>query len=292
MTDPIRPKLAKLPFFAGDALLLISAGLIFTRSQAPVGLWATALIVFCVAGAAGLGVAPFLLEYHALVRLCEAESLATVVSQVQKLEDLAAQVRGATGQWQTAQEQADKTVAAAKGLAERMSTEAKGFSEFIQRVNDSEKANLRLEVEKMQRGETEWLQVLVHVLDHIYALHQGALRSRQPGLIEQMTQFQNACRDVARRVGLAPFTANPEDRFDPHRHQWVEGKATPPEGATVGQTLATGYTFQGRLLRPVLVNLRNGAAPAPIPAPDTVPAEAGPQQKQLAAQPENEEPSV
>ena len=35
----------------------------------------------------------------------------------------------------------------------------------------------------------------------------------------------------------------------------MEGHTAPPEGATVAETVATGYTFQGRLLRPALVRL-------------------------------------
>src|SRR5262249_40260403 len=91
-----------------------------------------------------------------------------------------------------------------------------------------------------------------------YALHQGALRSGQSNLIGQVGNFQLACRDAARRVGLAPFAADESEPFDAQRHQLMDGdpKATP--GAVVAETLATGYTFQGKLLRPALVRLRNG----------------------------------
>ena len=92
----------------------------------------------------------------------------------------------------------------------------------MQRANDSERATLRLEVEKLRRAEADWLQVLVRMLDHVYALHQGALRSGQPMLIEQVGNFQNACRDAARRVGLTPFTANEAEPFDAQRHQLIE----------------------------------------------------------------------
>jgi molecular chaperone GrpE (heat shock protein) len=132
----------------------------------------------------------------------------------------------------------------------------------MQKVNDTEKATLRLEVDKMHRAENEWLQVSVRMLDHVYALHLGAARSGQPNLIAQMTNFQNACREVVRRVGLTPFAANPAEPFDAERHQLLEGEQAPAAGGTVVETLATGYTFQGRLLRPALVRLgeKNGNA--------------------------------
>jgi len=44
-------------------------------------------------------------------------------------------------------------------------------------MNDSEKTTLRLEVEKLRRGELEWLQALVHILDHVFALHTAAMHS-------------------------------------------------------------------------------------------------------------------
>ena len=223
---------------------------------APMGLAA-----LCVAAGALFGVVPFLLEYRVMARVAEAAGLTTVVSQVQKLEELATEIRHATGQWQAVEEQADKTAAAARSIAERMTAEVKSFSEFMERANDTEKAHLRLEAEKLHRAEGEWLSILVRVLDHIYALYQAGLRSRQPSLVEQLTHFQNACLDAARRVGLAPFSAAPDEAFDTQRHQAAESNGKPPDGAVVSQTLATGYTFQGRFLRPALVRLRGEVSP-------------------------------
>ena len=81
---------------------------------------------------------------------------------------------------------------------------------------------------------------------------------RQPRLIEQLTQFQSACRDAARRLGLLPFIAAPGENFDAQRHQTTDGKSPPPE-AKVQETVATGFTFQGRLVRPAAVVLASGA---------------------------------
>ena len=113
-------------------------------------------------------------------------------------------------------------------------------------------------MEKLRRAENEWLQVLVRMLDHVYALHVGALRSSQPTLIDQVGNFQSACRDAARRVGLTPFIAGEAEPFDDQRHQVVDGKAKPASGSVIAETIAAGYTFQGKLLRPALVRLANG----------------------------------
>jgi molecular chaperone GrpE (heat shock protein) len=212
--------------------------------------------VVSVALAALLGILPFVLEYRTSSRLAESASLAEVVGQIKNLEMIAEQIAGATARWQSVQEVADRVAGTSRAIAERMSAEAKAFTDFMQRANDSEKATLRLEADKLRRAEGDWVHVLVRMLDHVYALHLGATRSGQPNLIAQLDQFQHACRDAARRIGLSPFTANPAEAFDPQRHQLLDGEEVSPDGATIAETLATGYTFQGRLLRPALVRLQ------------------------------------
>ena len=64
-----------------------------------------------------------------------------------------------------------------------------------------EKAHLRLEVEKLRRGETERLQIIIHVLDHVFALFQAAEHSGHPDLIDQLGHFQKACRKPCAALG-------------------------------------------------------------------------------------------
>ncbi len=134
-------------------------------------------------------------------------------------------------------------------------------------MNDAEKGALRLEVEKLKRIEADWLQVVVRILDHIYSLHTAAARSGQPELASQISHFQNACRDAARRVGLTPFAAEPNEPFDAERHR-AHGVETPPADAIAAETLAPGVTFQGRLIRPALVRLQSPAEPKEETAPE------------------------
>jgi molecular chaperone GrpE (heat shock protein) len=266
MHDLDNPKLPKWPFYLGDGLLLALAFFIQNQSPRPMATWELGLMVFCVIVGALVVIVPFVLEYLALARRAEASQLATTVAQIQNLEQLATQISSATGHWQFVQEAADKTSTTARELAERLSAEVAAFGQFLERANDNEKATLRLEVEKLRRVEGEWLQVLVRILDHVYAIHQGALRSGQPNLIEQLGHFQNACREVARRVGLTPFAAAESETFDEQRHQILDGDGTvPAAGALIESTIATGYTFQGRLLRPALVRLRGNGAGESVP---------------------------
>jgi len=102
--------------------------------------------------------------------------------------------------------------------------------------------------------------VLMGILDHIFALHTAAARSGQPKLENQIAYFQNACRDIVRRVGLMWFVVAPGEPFDPERHQATEQMKATVDDA-VAETMAAGYTFQGRLLRPALVRLREKNSP-------------------------------
>jgi molecular chaperone GrpE (heat shock protein) len=256
MRDQAKPGLSKWPFLLGDFSLLAAATAIALQQRHPLSTGPAGLVVACVLAGAALGILPFVLEYRALVRLAEADRLDSVVSQIGKLEEIASQISAATGQWQNVQGEAEKVSIAAKKMTERMEAEAQAFTEFMQKVNDGERATLRLEVEKMQRGEKDWLQVAIRMLDHVYALNVGAVRSGQPNLIAQLSNFQNACREAARRVGLTPFIAEPAEVFDANRHQLLDEQKSPSNGAIVTETVATGYTFQGRLLRPALVKLR------------------------------------
>jgi molecular chaperone GrpE (heat shock protein) len=214
-------------------------------------------------------VLPFVLDYRALIKAVEAGALGAVSEKIQNLERLAAQISNATNHWENVQLQAEKISVTARETAERMAAEVRDFTDFMKKINESEKSTLRLEVEKLRRAETDWLQVLVHLLDHVYALHTGAARSGQPRLIEQLTHFQNACRDAARRVGLSPFAADTGEKFDAQRHKSIEAEA-PPAGTVVAENLAPGYTLQGRIIRPALVRVTadgpTETAPAKLPA--------------------------
>jgi molecular chaperone GrpE (heat shock protein) len=277
-------KIAKWPFLLAGVLLLAVAAVLACRPAHAITPMEVILATVSVALGALLACLPFILEYRATARLIEVNALGSVSEKFADLEKFAAQVSDATGQWarvqETTQGSAEKTIAAAREISERMAAEVREFNEFQAKLNDSEKATLRLEVEKLRRAEGEWLQVLARILDHIYALHNAAARSGQPELASQIANFQHACRDTARRVGLVPFEAEPGEPFDAQKHR-VHGEENPPADAVTAETLAPGLTFQGRLLRPALVRLQT--APPPASAAET-PAEPAPAQLTLEAE--------
>ncbi len=282
MTDRSIPRLSKLPFYVADFVLIALAGWILLKNPGPVTGTPLALMVGCVVVAFVFAVAPYVLEYQATVRFSEAGQLTDTVAQIGKVEQAAEQIRLATSLWQGVQDQSGRTVVAAKEIAGRMTEEAKAFAEFMQKANDTEKATLRLEVEKLRRSEGDWLQVLVRILDHTFALNQAAARSGQRNVIEQLGHFQNVCRDVTRRIGLVPFEVAPGEPFDAEKHQLIQADGEAPASAHVAETVATGFTYQGQPLRRPLVRLQTeGQTSSPGEDPSAASAPAQPGQNEL-----------
>lgn len=255
----------KWPFLSFAAVLVIVAAVLACRPAHAITPTEIILATASVALGALLGCLPFILEYRATAKLIEVNAVTTVAAQLNGLEAYAAQISTATEQWarvqETTQGGAEKTAAAAKEIVDRMTSEIRDFNEFQARMNDAEKGALRLEVDKLRRTEGDWLQVTARILDHVFALHTAAARSGQPELAEQVGQFQNACRDAARRVGVTLFEAAAGETFDAERHR-VHGAENAPAAGEVAETLAPGMTFQGRLIRPALVRLLEKSAPA------------------------------
>jgi molecular chaperone GrpE (heat shock protein) len=265
MTQRSAPRLAKWPFFVADILLLSAATWIVY--QGPLSTWPVVGLVACTAIAAWACVTPFLKQYEADLKFAEAEKLATTIEQMNNLRSFTNQISFATAQWQNIQENSTKTVSAAKQIADGIAADAKAFSEFMLKANDAEKAHLRLQIEKLRRGEGEWVQLVVHLLDNVYALQQAAMRSGQQNVIAQLTQFQNVCRELVRRVGLVPVEVKIGEPYNEKTHTLPDGHPNPPEGARVAQMLATGYSFQGQHVRNALVVAKTADAAAPELAP-------------------------
>ena len=248
------PRTPKWPYLLADVILVATAAAVAWKA-APVWTWKE---ISLVGGLTGLGawifIQPFQKDHEAAVKLFEQVNLASAAEKLGSLDKTAQQIAAATAQWQDIQTLSNKTVNAAGDITQRIAAEAKSFSEFLARANDGEKANLRLEIEKLRRGEKDSLQVVIHLMDHCFALFQAAMSSGQPQLIQQIGNYRNACIDATRRVGILPYEAQPGEPFDADRHEVADGsKAT--EGATVERTIAWGYTFQGAGIRRIQVAL-------------------------------------
>lgn len=253
MSQRTGPRLAKWPFFVADVVLLGAAAWIVFKSGQPLSPWALVSVAAYTAIGAWVCVTPFLKQHQADLQFAEADKLATTVEQLNNLRSFTNQISFATAQWQNIQENSAKTVSAAKQIADGIATDAKAFSEFMLKANDAEKAHLRLQIEKLRRGEGDWVQLVVHLLDNVYALQQAAVRSGQQNVIAQLTQFQQVCRELVRRVGLTPVEVKIGEPYDPKAHTLPEGHPPPAAEGRVVQMLAPGYTFQGQTVRNALI---------------------------------------
>lgn len=258
------PKLQKWPFYFADLVLSAIAAYVLWRLGVIQGTTHVAISIACLCAAgwgAWLSITPWLVEYRTRAALAENSGLKSTLEQIHDLERVADMIRQANSQWQGAQDAAGRTVAASREIAEKMKIESDEFMKFIENAHDQERAGLRLEVEKLRKMEGDWLRVVVQMLDHAFALFRAAERSGQQNLIMQLAQFQSALRDAARRMGLVPFIPAVGEKFDARGHQLPDAPAVVDENAPISEVLATGFTYQGQLLRRALVLLQEGAAP-------------------------------
>jgi molecular chaperone GrpE (heat shock protein) len=261
MTHSSAPRISKIPFLFGDLVLIAAAAWIAIYGR-PLGGWQYVAIIAAVGLGAWLAAWPFVLEFRALMRVVETSELSSVTAKIKDLDKVSSSISSAIVEWQHMQQGATQTVTAVEHIAERMTTEARNFGELLTRMNESEKSHLRLEVEKLRRAEGDWLGVLVRILDHVHALHQAGVRSGQRNVVDQLSHFQNACRDTARRLGLVPVLPEPGIPFDATAHQVLD-ESKPADGAVVSDVVAPGYTFQGQVIRLPVVALKEPAAAAP-----------------------------
>ena len=270
MTDRSETKLTIWPFVIVDIFFLGLACVIFSYAHRPLVFWEAFALIVCASAGAWSFLTPFLRRNAVAVKFAEAENLATTVSQIKNLEHVAAQISSATNYLKTAEDGSKLTVAAAKNISEKMAEESRAFGEFLQNANDSEKAHLRLEVEKLRRSEVDWIQILVHILDQVFALYQAAVRSGKLPLIEQIGNFQTVCRDAARRIGLICHVPERQQIFDEKLHQLLDGQPAPEANAQIAEVLAAGYSYQGRVVRRALVSLQSeNISPEHLDAPAT-----------------------
>ncbi len=260
------PKLQKWPFYLADVVLSGIAAYVLTRFGLIQGVTQMVITLGCLSAAAWgawLSITPWMLEYRTHSALAENNGLKSTLEQIQSLEKVADLIRQANSQWQGVQDASGRTLAGAREIADKMKVETDEFMKFIENAHNQERAGLRLEVDKLRKMEGDWIKVAVQMLDHTFALYRAAERSGQEALVMQLGQFQNACRDAARRMGLAPFVPSIGEKYDQRGHQLANPPSVIDENATVSEVLATGFTYQGQLLRRALVSLNDNVIEEP-----------------------------
>lgn len=252
------PQIQKWPFFAADGLFLaLAGGIVVAGGGLALEGWELSLVAVCMGLGSAFGVWPFLAEYREESRRFEAREFGSVLEQVRRLEEVGKLVSESAGQWQEMAEQGEGVSKAAEEMAVRVREERERFREIAEKTNDKERDHWRLEAEKLRRSEREWLGVLAGIMYHVFALHRAGRSSGQAKLIQQLDGFQGACLDICRRVGLSQHVVKAGEAFDPKIHKTEEGRPM-PKNPIVRETLAPGFSFQGRRAYLPLVALAEG----------------------------------
>lgn len=248
------PQLRKWPFLIGYFLLIaLALGTLHTKNYQPVG-WDWVVIIVCFALGIFFGGLPFLTEFLESSRRFEATEFRSTLEQIRQLEKVGGLISTSMSQWKEVHERCDEVVKVAEKIAVQTRSERERLDQITEKANAQEREHLRLEVEKRRRDEREWLEVLVGIMDHIFALHRAAVRSGQVKLIQQIEDFQTACQEICRRVGLSQYLANVGETFDPQIHKVLDGIDI-PSSAVIAENLACGFRYQGHPIRLPMVRL-------------------------------------
>ena len=300
MSESSVPRMQKWPFFLGDVVALIACFAVYNMGGETFETGKAAACIVCLVFGAVLAVYPFIQEYRLDARFAEADQLAQVSEFMTQLEKVRNSVTVATAHLETAQDYSEKTIQSCREIAERMTEEAKAFADFMAKANDAEKSHLQLEVDKLRQGEAEWVKTSTVLLDETFRIHRAAAQAGNLRVADQLAKFQSVCRAAAGRVGLVPFEAEFGEPFNSETHALPEPGMEAPEDARVGATLAPGYTYLRRPLRPAIVQLQGapqtGESPAPAAQSEDQPqapevADAATSSAQTVGDPDEESPS-
>ena len=262
------PTVAKWPFLLGDLSVLVAAAILAWLAHTGELTWSlglAAVIAVAVAIGAWILVTPFLRDHDGRLKLLEQDGLSDTMAQIRQLEGVAGAVTAAGNQVVASERGLALANEAARSLMDEMHAERRAFAESIRRQDEQDRQTLRLELDKLRRGEEESLKLICHLLDHNYAVFLAGVRSGQPEVARQLGNFRAACLDAVRRVGIVSHEAQAGEPFHPDTHQTDDGRI-PPEGALIAGTVACGYSIRGLPVRPIIVQIAGEALPAADPA--------------------------
>ena len=252
---PLPVAVPKWPFLLADIIFIGLGYWISTLITGPAEQWHIISILVCAVLGAAFAAAPYYFEYRAEAKAVEIAQLTTVAKEVNKMESVAAQIAEATERWNAVQESSGQTARLAEEIATGIAATVKEHHEFIAKAGEDEHAILKLEVEKLRRAEQDWATTLVGQLDLVYRLERSAAASGKEPFMQTMAAFQSQCRDLAKRVGLVAFEAEPSVAFDEEQHRLLDNEPKPADAAMVTETHLPGIRLQGRLIRKPLVSV-------------------------------------
>jgi len=128
---PLPVAVPKWPFFLSDIIFIGLGYWISTLIQSEPESWQIISIVVCAVFGTGFAVAPFYFEYRAEAKAVEIAQLTSVAKEVNKMENVAAQISEATENWEAVQEQSTQTAKLAEEIAQGIAASVKEHDAFM-----------------------------------------------------------------------------------------------------------------------------------------------------------------
>ena len=192
--------LPKLPFFVGDALLLLTAAFIASRSDAPLGSGPLLAISACVGLGAILAAIPFLVDYARRQDEALDHRQHTLASLSRETAAAAEQISIAAASLPALTQHAAQAAKLADHLPKLIQDKIHLLKEALAEASDAEIENLRQELATLRSAETEKLESTVDKIDRTAA--------RLDELLARWEQLPAQTEAAARELQSALKSAN------------------------------------------------------------------------------------
>jgi molecular chaperone GrpE (heat shock protein) len=116
--------------------------------------------------------------------------------------------------------------------------------------------SIRASTETACQNENATLPAVIEILDHVFAL---TVAARCNGSQQTASKLLDNCRAAVGRFGLVILVPLPGERFSNDWHRLADLNQSSFNAAIV-ETVAAGYSLNGRLLRQAVVILNNPTA--------------------------------
>jgi chemotaxis protein histidine kinase CheA len=154
------PRLPKLPFFVGDAVLLLTAALLAWLSPRPLGADTVMIIAVLVVLGAALFITPFIVAYAADTAEAVERERERVNEQVSRLHTATESLARAAAQIKSVEEAVHKSAREAETLPYRMQEKLAEFNESLSAREESDREALENELEELRAANSDQLKAV------------------------------------------------------------------------------------------------------------------------------------
>lgn len=281
------PRLPKLPFFVGDAVLLLTAGLLAALSPHPLGADTVLIIAVLVAIGAGLFVAPFISSYTADTAEAAEQERLRLNEQAARLHATAESLARTAAHIKAVEEAAHKSAREAETLPYRMQEKLAEFNETLAAKEDSDRENLETELEALRAAHADQLKAVAEKIGKAAADWTAldvATRKQLAAAEASLAKLQAGSAEAAAKLETQIATALKE--LDARLAELKQAAASIPATVTVTAAATPAPTAPAPV--PLVTPPEPAPAPEPLalaPAPEEFPTEILPPEAPASTEP-------